>query len=52
VSRVSDILSDLANPHVLGEIAALLRGDVVEWAGFFVDDGGLRAADGIDARCT
>ena len=49
VSRVSDILSDLANPHVLGEIAALLRGDVVEWAGFFVDDGGLRAADGIDA---
>ena len=48
VSRVSDILSDLANPHVLGEIAALLRGDVVEWAGFFVEDGGLRAADGID----
>ena len=49
VSRVSDILSDLDNPYVLREIAALLRGDVVEWAGFFVDDGGLRAADGIDA---
>jgi len=49
VSRVSDILSDLDNPYVLREIAALLRGDVVEWAGFFADDGGLRAADGIDA---
>ena len=49
VSRVSDILSDLDNPYVLREITDLLCGDVVEWAGFFVDDGGLRAADGIDA---
>jgi len=49
VSRVSDILSDTDNPFVLREIAALLRGEVVAWASFFVDDGELRAADGIDA---
>jgi PAS domain S-box-containing protein len=49
VSRVSDIISDLDNPYVLREIAALLRREIVQWAGFFVDDDGLRPADGIDA---
>lgn len=49
VTRVSDILYDLDSPYVLREIAGLLRDDVVAWAGFYVDDGGLRPADGIDA---
>lgn len=49
VSEVSDILSDLDDPYVLREIAGLLRHEVVAWAGFFLDDGGLRAADGIDS---
>ncbi len=48
VSQVSDILSDLDDPYVLREIAGLLRAEVVDWAAFFLDDGGLRAADGID----
>ncbi|GEN80364.1 SpoIIE family protein phosphatase [Actinotalea fermentans] len=49
VSQVSDLLSDVDDPYVLREIAALLRPDVVAWSGFFLDDGGLRAVDGIDA---
>lgn len=49
VSQVSDLLSDLDDPHVLREIAALLRPDVVAWSAFFLDDGGLRAVDSIDA---
>ncbi len=49
VTRVSDILYDLESPYVLREIAGLLRDDVVAWAGFFVDEGGLRPADGISA---
>ena len=48
VSQVSDLLSDLDDPYVLREIAALLRPDVVAWATFFLDDGGLRAVDAID----
>ncbi|HWS57751.1 MAG TPA: SpoIIE family protein phosphatase [Actinotalea sp.] len=48
VSQVSDLLSDLEDPYVLREIAALLRHEVVGWAGFFVEDGGLRAVHGID----
>jgi len=48
VTQVSDILSDLDDPYVLREIAALLRAEVVDWAGFFLDDGGLRPAEGID----
>ena len=48
VTRVSDILTDVESPYVLREIAALLRDDVVAWAGFFVaSDDGVRPADGI-----
>ena len=49
VSQVSDLLSDLDDPYVLREIAALLCPDVVAWSTFFLDDGGLRAVDAIDA---
>ncbi|MCV2395335.1 SpoIIE family protein phosphatase [Actinotalea sp. M2MS4P-6] len=49
VSRVSDLLFDLDDPHVLAEIADLLQEHTVGWAGFFIDDGGLRATTGIDA---
>jgi PAS domain S-box-containing protein len=49
VSQVSEILADLDNPYVLREIADLLRPDVVRWSGFFLDDAGLEAADGITA---
>ncbi len=48
VSQVSDLLSDLDDPYVLREIAGLLCPGVVSWAAFFLDDGGLRAADAID----
>ncbi|WP_149204548.1 SpoIIE family protein phosphatase [Actinotalea subterranea] len=48
VSQVSDLLSDLEDPYVLREIASLLRAEVVAWAAFFVDDAGLRPANGID----
>jgi len=48
VTRVSDLLTDLNDPHTLRDIAGLLARDVVTWAGFYLDDGGLRAADGID----
>lgn len=49
VSQVSDVLSDADDPYVLREIAALLRRDLVRWASFFVDDGELRPASGIEA---
>ena len=49
VAQVSELLSDLEDPYVLREIAGLLGDQVVDWAAFFVDDGGLRAAEGIDA---
>lgn len=48
VSQVSDLLSDLDDPYVLRSIVSLLRAQVVDWAAFFVADGGLRAAHGID----
>ncbi|HMO10299.1 MAG TPA: PAS domain-containing protein, partial [Actinotalea sp.] len=48
VSQVSDLLSDLDDPYVLREIGRLLEREVVGWAGFFVDDGGLRATTAID----
>jgi PAS domain S-box-containing protein len=49
VAQISDRLVDLDDPHALQEIANLLgHGVVVEWAGFFLNDGGLRAAEGID----
>ncbi|KGM10039.1 serine/threonine protein phosphatase [Cellulomonas bogoriensis 69B4 = DSM 16987] len=48
VSQVSDILTDLEDPMVLHEIASLLAPTVVSWARFFLDDDGLRPADGAD----
>ncbi|TQL02998.1 histidine kinase-like protein [Cellulomonas sp. SLBN-39] len=50
VSRVSDLVMDVDEPHALREIAALLAGEVVAWAGFYLDDRGLWAADGLDPR--
>jgi PAS domain S-box-containing protein len=49
VSRVSDILYELDSPDVLADIAVLLERELVGWAGFFVDDGGLRPTAGIQA---
>ncbi len=48
IAQVSDVLMDVDDPHALREIAALLRRAVVGWAAFYLNDGGLRAADGID----
>jgi len=49
VAQISDLLMDLDDPYTLREIARLLeRGGVVSWAGFYLNDGGLSAADGID----
>ncbi|WP_372593990.1 SpoIIE family protein phosphatase [Actinotalea sp.] len=48
VSEVSDFLADLDDPFVLQEIARILQREVVAWAGFFVDDGGLRESTGLD----
>lgn len=47
VSQVSELLADSDNPQLLREISGLLRGPVVEWADFLLDDGGLRPAHGI-----
>ncbi|MFI2754070.1 SpoIIE family protein phosphatase [Cellulomonas sp. P22] len=49
VLQISDLLMDLDDPTTLREIARLLEaGGVVAWAGFYLNDGGLSAADGID----
>lgn len=48
IAQVSDLLMDVDDPHALREIAMLLRHGVVAWAGFFLNDRGLRAADGVD----
>ncbi len=49
VSRVSDALADLEDPWVLHKIAQMVQAEVVGWAGFFIDDGGLRATSGLDS---
>ena len=49
IAQVSDLLMDVDDPHALREIAAILRRSVVGWAAFYLNDGGLRVADGIDA---
>jgi PAS domain S-box-containing protein len=49
IAQVSDLLIDVDDPHSLREIAALLRRAVVGWAAFYLNDGGLRPADGIDS---
>lgn len=49
VLQISDLLMDLDDPTTLREIARLLEaGGVVAWAGFYLNDGGLSAAEGID----
>jgi PAS domain S-box-containing protein len=46
--EVSDLVMDLDDPYGLRAIAELLAHRVVAWAGFYVDDDGLQAADGVD----
>ena len=48
VAQVSDLLVDVDDPHALGEIVALLRSTTVSWAAFYLNDGGLRPAEGIE----
>ncbi len=50
VARVSDLLMDVDEPHGLREIASLLTAEVVGWAGFYLHDRGLWAAEGLDPR--
>ncbi|WP_225755500.1 SpoIIE family protein phosphatase [Actinotalea sp. Marseille-Q4924] len=49
VAHVSRLLGDVDDPHLLREVARLLEHDVVELAAYFLDEGGLRAVDGIAA---
>ncbi|MDF2805315.1 MAG: serine/threonine protein phosphatase, partial [Cellulosimicrobium sp.] len=48
VSRSSDLLADLDQPYALRDITGLLAGYVVAWAGFYLNDDGLRYAEGVD----
>src|SRR5690606_5785968 len=48
VSRSSDLLADLDQPYALRDITQLLAGYVVDWAGFYLNDDGLRFAEGVD----
>ncbi|WP_435738279.1 SpoIIE family protein phosphatase [Cellulosimicrobium sp. PMB13] len=48
VARSSDLLADLDQPYALRDITSLLAGYVVDWAGFYLNDDGLRFADGVD----
>lgn len=48
VAQVSDLLMDIDDPHTLREIARLLERGLVRWAGFYLNDGGLRAVDGVE----
>ncbi|MBD5785158.1 SpoIIE family protein phosphatase [Cellulosimicrobium terreum] len=49
VAQSSDLLADLDQPYVLRDITELLGGFVVDWAGFYLNDDGLRYAEGVDA---
>ncbi|WP_326522454.1 ATP-binding SpoIIE family protein phosphatase [Cellulomonas alba] len=49
IAQVSDLLMDVDDPHALGEIARLLCRTVVGWAAFYLNDNGLRHAEGITA---
>lgn len=49
VSRSSDLLADLDQPYALRDITDLLTGYVVDWAGFYLNDDGLRFAEGVDS---
>ena len=48
VTEISSLLMDLDDPHTLQAIADELAGGIIEWAEFYLDDGGLHAAEGID----
>ncbi|HEY0215978.1 MAG TPA: SpoIIE family protein phosphatase [Cellulomonas sp.] len=48
IATVSDLIMDLDDPGTLRAISELLARDVVAWAGFYVDDDGLHAADAVD----
>ena len=48
VAQVSDLLVDVDDPHALSEIVALLRSTAVGGAAFYLNDGGLRPAEGIE----
>ncbi|WP_229241608.1 SpoIIE family protein phosphatase [Cellulosimicrobium marinum] len=48
VARSSDLLADLDQPYALRDITELLTGYVVDWAGFYLNDDGLRFAEGVD----
>jgi PAS domain S-box-containing protein len=48
IATVSDLIMDLDDPTTLRAISELLTRQVVAWAGFYVDDDGLHAADGVD----
>ncbi|GAA2721624.1 SpoIIE family protein phosphatase [Cellulomonas aerilata] len=48
VARVSELLADGDGARTLTAIADLLMQDVVTWAGFFLDDGGLRPAEDVE----
>ncbi|MFC8921086.1 SpoIIE family protein phosphatase [Cellulosimicrobium sp. NPDC057127] len=48
VARSSDLLADLDQPFALRDITALLAGYAVDWAGFYLNDDGLRFAEGVD----
>jgi len=51
VAQVSDLLMDVDDRMTpLHEIATLLCDTIVGWARFYVNDGGLRPADGIDSN--
>ncbi|WP_321575477.1 SpoIIE family protein phosphatase [Oerskovia douganii] len=48
ITETSDLLNDLDYPLALREICDVLEGALVEWAGFYMNDDGLRFAEGID----
>ncbi|MBD7982374.1 MULTISPECIES: SpoIIE family protein phosphatase [Oerskovia] len=48
ITETSDLLNDLDYPLALREICDVLEGALVGWAGFYMNDDGLRYAEGID----
>ncbi|WP_265520975.1 SpoIIE family protein phosphatase [Oerskovia flava] len=48
IARSSDLLNDLEYPFALREICEHLEGVIVGWAGFYLNDDGLRFAEGVD----
>ncbi len=49
IGAVSDLVMDLDDPYALRAISELLSRRVVGWAGFYVDDEGLQASDGMES---